>query len=103
MNTPQTAIVRVELPDGRWARMHKPTVDQQLGMIDLDESDTPDANIARLRFFRDTFRAATVETSWGGSLGDGDVGDMYDWIGPWMRATEDAAFPPASGTATDTP
>lgn len=102
-------MAQFNLPDGRWIKMRVPTVNEHLAIADLPDiralpkEEQHAANVARLRFYRDTFKAATIETSWGGDVGDVPIKVLYSLITPWLRAAEDDAVPPASGSSSDTP
>lgn len=93
---------KIVLRDGRWLQMRLATVNEQLAIIDLPAATEKGARIDRLRFFRDMLRDATSETSWGGDPGDLSTADMSSVIQPWLRATEDDAVPPDSGSSSDT-
>src|SRR3954463_14080143 len=93
---------KLTLPDGRWLVMRLPTVNEHLGIIDLPEAKTGPARTERLRFFRDTLRAATLETSWGGDAGDLSIVQMSKLINPWLRLAEDDAVPPEPGSSSET-
>lgn len=99
---------RFNLPDGRWLRMRLPTVNEHLAIADLPDitklprEEQPAAKVERLRFFRDTFRSATEETSWGGDVGELPVRTLSALITPWLRAAEDDAVPPDSGSNSPT-
>ncbi len=62
---------RYNLSNGRWILMRLPTVNEHLAFTDLPDvkalppEQRTKANVERLRFFRDTFRAATLALSSG--------------------------------------
>lgn len=101
-----TPIARIELSRDRWVRLHLPSVNQQLDIIELPTFDTEEGSRTRVRFWRDTFAENQVETSWGGDVMDGiTVRELEMFATLWLTAAEEDAVPLglASGGATPPP
>lgn len=105
MTENQTPVLTgtLSLADGRTIRMRLATVNEQLAIMDLPLARTKAAQIERLRFWRDLFRDATVETSWGGDVGELTSTQMFALVGPWLELREEEAVPFVSGSSLDTP
>ncbi len=87
---------RITLPDGRWLDMRLPTVNELLDIDDLPEAEGDTEAFKRIRFWRNTLRAATSATSWDGDPGDLSIVDMMGVVGPWISAKDEDAVPKAS-------
>jgi len=95
-------VVRIHYPDGQWVDMRLASVDQQLSLVDSDYEEL--APIEQMRFLRELAKDSFVRCSWGpGTIGAMSLGRLTDLLGPWLRATEDDAVPPPSGSSSDVP
>lgn len=92
---------RITLPDGRWLDMRLPTVNELLDLDDLPTEEGNGGEFARMRFWRNTLRAATSATSFG-DVGDVSVADMMLIVSGWLTARDEDAVPLASGTTSVT-
>lgn len=96
-------MARIDLPDGRWLDMRLPTTDEWLALLEAEDADDPVSWVKRVRDMRDALNAACRETSWGGKPSDLSPGVLTSVLVPaWLKATEDDALPPASGTDSGT-
>lgn len=102
---PPTPVVKLDLPNGRWLRMHLATVNQQLEVSDLPAIPPGDDESfkARYREWLSLLDEACEETSWHGRVGDGlALSEVQPTLERWLVLTEDDAFPLASESDSGT-
>lgn len=91
---------RITLEDGRWVDLRLPSTRAFLLLLDSPDTDDDDVKgiVTRIRDLRDAFMGSCTGTSWGGPIDDLQPVELSGLVGPWLRATEDDAFPPEQGT-----
>ncbi|HET7128933.1 MAG TPA: hypothetical protein VFJ93_07655 [Gaiellaceae bacterium] len=99
-----TPTIRVVLEDGRWLRLHMPTVNQQLELDAMPVPETQADGRARIETLIGWLRDACDSKSWEGDVGDGlTLQDLNRLVHRWMSQAQDDAFPFDSESSSETP
>ncbi len=93
--------VHVTLSDGRTMELHLSTVGDQIDIVDFDYKKV--GRLDRLKFYLDLLGKRLIEKSWDGDLRDLTPQQLVTVFQQWLRAVEDDAVPPASGSSSATP
>jgi hypothetical protein len=97
-------MIRITLADGRWMDLRPMYISDRLALVDLNEQFKSEGNILEyLQSLGGIVAAALDSKSWKGALLEMSDADLMQVFSDWVKGTEEAAVPLASGATSPTP